>query len=259
MLAVWGERELYRRTVKPARDQKAGLENIARLIEDVESEFRAGNYPAKRAGQMIASLEAEQERLAALPSEPAREEWEPAGITVRQHWASLNNDADRGHLLKTWGVRVMAWRDQGGELHVILSHGQPDGFEQATGLLLPHDEEEHQALFEVAGVLVRRADDGAYEQMKEPMDTAVTGAIRDRLDSSSPLAPLAEARGVNRGLSAFGSIHTPIPPPGGDVRQWRNSLTWWKPVLHRRCTSLTPFTGNVTSFLPSRGWLRPTR
>jgi hypothetical protein len=181
VLAVWGDRELWRRTVKPARDHRAELEHVARQIEDVEREYRAGIWPAASAGRMLASLEAERERLAALPAEPAMDEWEPAGITVRAHWARLGEDADRGHLLRMWGVRVMAWRDQAGELHVIVSHGQPDGFEQATGLLLPHDPEEHQPLFEVAGVLVRRSDDGAFEQVKDPAATAVISAIRDRL------------------------------------------------------------------------------
>ena len=126
-------------------------------------------------------LEAEQERLMALPAEPASEDWEPAGITVRGHWASLGEDADRGHLLKTWGVRVVAWRDQAAELHVILAHGQPDGFEQATGLLLPHDPNEHQALFEIAGMLVRRLEDGVYEQVRDPAVSAIADAIRDRM------------------------------------------------------------------------------
>ena len=56
----------------------------------------------------------------------------------------------------------MAWRDAAGEIHVGLAHGQPDGYEQASGLLLPHEEADH-GLFEIAGVLMHRASDGAYE------------------------------------------------------------------------------------------------
>jgi site-specific DNA recombinase len=162
VLRVWGERELYRRTVKPARDHKAELEAIAKQIEDVEREYRAGQWPAASAGRMLAALESERQRLEALPVEAARDEREPAGVTVREHWAGLSSDDERGHLLRTWGVRAMARRDDQG-IHVILSHGKPDGFEQASGLLLPHMPEDHESLYEIAGVLMHRAEDGAYE------------------------------------------------------------------------------------------------
>jgi hypothetical protein len=171
VLRVWGERELYGRTVRPAKDHKVELEAVTRQIEDVEREFKAGIWPAASAGRMLASLEAERERLAALPAEPAKDEWEPAGVTVRQHWATLDSDEAKGHLLRTWGVRVMAQKDAQGEIHVGLAHGQPDGYEQATGLLLPHSPDDHLPLYEIAGVLVRRGDDGVMEVAKDQGDT----------------------------------------------------------------------------------------
>ena len=91
VLRVWGERELYRRTVKPAKDYRAELEAVTKQITDVEFEFKAGIWPAASAGRMLASLEAERERLAALPVEPAKDEWEagrdyrPAALGHTRH------------------------------------------------------------------------------------------------------------------------------------------------------------------------------
>jgi DNA invertase Pin-like site-specific DNA recombinase len=181
VLDVWGDRELYRRTSKPAKDHQAELEHVARQIEDVEREFRAGQWPASSAGRMLASLEAERERLEALPAEPGGEEWEPAGIKVRDYWDSLSGDDDKGHLLKAWGVRIIAQRDSEGEMHVALGHGQPDGFEQASGLLMPHWQGDHEPLFDVGGILVHRDNGGAYEVVKDQADRAVVRAMRDRL------------------------------------------------------------------------------
>jgi site-specific DNA recombinase len=161
ILTAWGDRDLYRRTVKPAKSHQDELRGVERQIADVEAEYKAGNWPAASAARMLASLEAERERLAALPEQPAREEWEPAGITVAGHWASLDSAA-RGLLLRTWGVRVVTARDtEHDHITVALQHGQPDGFEHASGLLMPHWPEDHEPLFEVAGVLVKANADGS--------------------------------------------------------------------------------------------------
>jgi site-specific DNA recombinase len=163
VLRVWGERELYRRTSRPAKDYRAELETVTQRIAEVEHEVVSGILPAASAGRMLASLDAERDRLEGLPSEPAADEWQSAGVTVREHWASLASDDDRGHLLRTWGVRAIASRDAQGEIHVGLAHGQPDGYEQATGLLLPHLPGDHEPLYDIAGVLMHRTGDGAYE------------------------------------------------------------------------------------------------
>jgi Resolvase, N terminal domain/Recombinase zinc beta ribbon domain/Recombinase len=162
VLQVWGERELYRKTSHPGKDYRAELEAVNRRIADVEAEVISGILPASSAARMLAAMETERERLEGLPAEPSRDEWEPAGITVRQHWAGLSGDDGKGHLLKTWGVRAIAHRDAQGEIHVGLAHGQPDGYEQATGLLLPHSPDDHLSLYEISGVLHRRTVDGAY-------------------------------------------------------------------------------------------------
>jgi site-specific DNA recombinase len=182
ILRRWGSRELQRKTAQAAQDPRVELEDITRQIEDVEREYRAGVWPAASAGRMLGSLEAERERLAALPVIPAREDWEPAGITLAEHWAGLSGD-NRGHLLRTMGVRAVARRDETGEIHTVVSLGDPEGFEQASGLLLPHTPEDHEPWYDIAGMWFRRDDNGTLIEVKSlgSAHAAAVGMVRDYL------------------------------------------------------------------------------
>jgi site-specific DNA recombinase len=188
ILRRWGKRELQRKTVRAAQDHTGDLEAVTRQIEDVEREFQAGNWPAASAARMLASLEAERERLAALPVTPVLEQWEPAGITLADHWDGLSED-DRGHLLRTMGVRAIARRDEAGEIHTVVSLGDPEGFEQASGLLLSHTSEDHEPWYYVAGAFYRREQDGTLIEMTEyePGQAEALGMIKDylRIQASS--------------------------------------------------------------------------
>lgn len=185
ILARWGGRELHKRTVRPPVDHRAEIETLEQQIADVEREFRARSYPAARAGRMLTALEADLEQLRALPVEPGGEEWEPSGITLAMHWASLDADA-RGHLLRSMGVRVMAKRDETGEIHAVVSLGTPEGFEQASGLLLQHTPGDHEPWYEVNGMWFTRADDGTLTEVR-PSGMSM-GMVRDyvRLQAVEP-------------------------------------------------------------------------
>ena len=87
--------------MKPGRDYVAEIENTRSQMEDVEREFRTGNWPAASAGRMLANLNSELERLESLQVEPAGEDWTPAGVTAREHYLSLGA-GDRNHLLENW-------------------------------------------------------------------------------------------------------------------------------------------------------------
>jgi site-specific DNA recombinase len=184
LIARWGDRELYTRKIQPGRDYRAEIENTRSQIEDVEREFRAGNWPAASAGRMLANLNGELERLESLPVEPAGEEWTPAGVTVREHYLSLDPES-RNHLLDKWGVRVIAksegrWAKDG--LHVSVYLGDPEGFEQASGLILRHDQDDHIPMFLVGGVLFRRLEDGTMEMYREPGKVEFSAMIRQWYD-----------------------------------------------------------------------------
>jgi DNA invertase Pin-like site-specific DNA recombinase len=182
LLSRWGNRELQRRTVKAAQDHRADLEAITRQIDDVEREFQAGNWPAASAARMLANLEAEKENLGALPVVPAREDWEPAGVTLAEYWEMLSPD-ERGHLLRTMGVRIVAQRDGAGQLHVLTSLGTPEGFEHATGLVLNHAPEDHEPWYEIAGAFFARGDDGTLTEVRtyEPGQAETIGMVKDYL------------------------------------------------------------------------------
>jgi site-specific DNA recombinase len=173
----WGDRDLYRRTVKPGKDYRSEIENVKAQIEALESETYTNPNELKVSVRMIAKLEAEVERLESLPVEEGGEDWTPAGITMREHWLSLESDS-RTHLLEMLGVRTVAGRDGAGEVHLSVYLGDPDGFEHASGLILRHEPRDHVPTYLVAGALFRRLNDGTMELYREPWEKAVGATIR---------------------------------------------------------------------------------
>jgi len=174
----WGSRELYRRDVNPGKDYRGEIENVKAQIEALESENYTDLSELKVSVRMIAKLEAELERLESLPVEEGGEKWTPAGITAGDYYQSLDSDG-RNHLLEMWGVRVTAqsegrWKGSEG-LHASVCLDDPEGFEQASGLVLRHEPDDHIPTYLVAGVLFRRLDDGTMEMWREPGKAEVMG------------------------------------------------------------------------------------
>jgi hypothetical protein len=129
---------------------------------------------------MIAKLETELERLKSLPVEESGEDWTPAGVTVRDHYESLDADG-RNHLLEKWGVRATA-RKENGNLEAAVFLGTPEGFEQATGLILRHEPDDHIPTYLVGGVLFRRLEDGTMEVWREPWKAEAGAWVRQWYD-----------------------------------------------------------------------------
>jgi site-specific DNA recombinase len=193
----WGDRKLYRRTVKPGKDYRGEIENVKAQIDALESENYTDPSEVKVSVRMIARLETELERLKSLPVMEPGDDWTPAGVTVREHYQSLDLDADsRNHLLGKWGVRAIAKSDgRYGELHVSVYLGDPEGFEQASGLVLKHEPDDHVPTYLVAGVLFRRLDDGTMEMLREPWKPEVMGMIRTWYDLTQGEPKASEAEG----------------------------------------------------------------
>jgi Recombinase zinc beta ribbon domain/Recombinase len=210
LMARWGDRELFTRTVKPGRDYVAEIENTRSQIEDVEREFRTGNWPAASAGRMLANLNSELERLESLPVEPAGEDWTPAGVTVREHYLSLDA-VERNHLLEKWGVRAMA-KSEGrwakGGIHAAVFLGDPGGFKHASGLMLRHEPDDHIPTYLVGGALFRRLKDGRMETYREPGKAETTALIRDwhDLTHGEPKAGEGEISGGHWRTEGVGEV-----------------------------------------------------
>jgi site-specific DNA recombinase len=180
LLARWGDRELFMREIRPGANHDAEIENVRSQIDAIESENYSDPAEIKVSIRMLAKLEAQIEHLKSLPVDDGGEEWTPAGMAMRDYYLSLNVDG-RSHLLEKWGVRVMAksdGRSGGGGLHIAVSLGDPEGFEQASGLILRHEQDDHIPTYLVAGVLFRRHDDGTMEVYREPWKAAVMGTFR---------------------------------------------------------------------------------
>jgi DNA invertase Pin-like site-specific DNA recombinase len=195
LMQRWGGRELYRRTVKPGKDYRAEIETVKAQIDALESENYTDPNELKVSVRMIAKLETELGRLKSLPIVEPGEDWTPAGITVREHYLSLDAD-DKNHLLERWGVRAVAKRDgKKDDLHLAVHLGDPGGFEQASGLVLRHEPDDHVPTYLVAGVLWRRLDDGTMEMLREPWKPEVMGMIRDWYDLTQGEPEASDAEG----------------------------------------------------------------
>ncbi len=107
LLSEVGNRLLPRKVVTPAISHTAELSRIEQTISDIEAEVSSRQMPASSASRMLASLETERVRLAALPQREASVTYEPGDATVRDHWKTLT-DAERGRFYRNWGVTIYA-------------------------------------------------------------------------------------------------------------------------------------------------------
>jgi site-specific DNA recombinase len=123
-----GDKPLPRKVVIPAISHTAELEKVGRKIDELDDSFARGEIPARAYGRMMTRLEADQADLAAKPQRRERIEYvaDPSGVTVREHWAGLDNEG-RGKFLRQWGFRI--WPD----LDLAVS-GDHEAMAEAFGL-----------------------------------------------------------------------------------------------------------------------------
>ncbi len=110
LLSTVGDRCLPRKVIIPALNHTSELTRCEMTISDIENEVSTGQMPASSASRMLSSLETEAARLRALPQRAAEVRYEPGDVTVRDHWATLDDTA-RGMFYRAWGCRVYADRD----------------------------------------------------------------------------------------------------------------------------------------------------
>jgi len=100
------------RVVIPAVSHTAELARTEARIADIESQVVSGAMPAASASRMLTALEAERERLAALPQRDERIVYEPTTRTVSEEWEALDTQG-RGQWLRHWGIRTFERRGGG--------------------------------------------------------------------------------------------------------------------------------------------------
>jgi site-specific DNA recombinase len=107
LLDAAGSRKLVKMELVPGDDHQAEIHALERDIDALEK--ITGTDIVVRVKQT------EIEHLRALPFDPDHYVPVPQGITVAEHWATLD-DAGKGSFMRTWGVTVKADRS-GADLH----------------------------------------------------------------------------------------------------------------------------------------------
>jgi DNA invertase Pin-like site-specific DNA recombinase len=96
----------------PGNDHSGELKDTEFLLQHLSSQQLSDEEEdAERA-----RLRAERDRIKALPIEPGHTERVETGETYADRWASLSADVERNDWLRSIGVRVWAWKYDGGDL-----------------------------------------------------------------------------------------------------------------------------------------------
>lgn len=101
---------LMRRTVTPGEDHTTELEWVAKDLDELDNLLASGQLPPEGYTRGSNRLLAEQARLAAIPSRPASEKWEPTGQTFGQRWEGLDTAGRHAFLLDA-GIRAEVGAD----------------------------------------------------------------------------------------------------------------------------------------------------
>lgn len=153
-----GHLELTERMVIPGHNHEDEIAEVAAEIRDLDLDDP--DYLVKQSALM-----AERKRLKELPAAPSEIVERPTGVTVGQHWGGLDTAGRRAWLLDRQ-VKVMAYRPPA-KGHV--PEGAPP-FAFDVG-------------FQIAGVLMRRTADGAYEIAKDQPATGQEIPESDHMDA----------------------------------------------------------------------------
>lgn len=104
-----------------AEDYSDDLNEVNAAIADLEADryvhgLFKGDEGTARYVAMMTNLEAQAETLRAMPVVPAGREVVLSQDTFRERWESLDDDHERGDLLRRMGVRVFAGKDDNGTI-----------------------------------------------------------------------------------------------------------------------------------------------
>ena len=121
---AFGHTEIIERVTLPGANHASEIAAVNAAIHDLTAQFTSEAIPDSDFDAKLLSLRAERRRLQHLPAEPDREEERATGITVAEHWKTLDSAGKRRYLLAA-GVKVHASRDDEGDLDSWLTGASP--------------------------------------------------------------------------------------------------------------------------------------
>ncbi len=121
---AFGQTEIIERVTVPGANHAAEVAAVNAAIHDLTAQFTSEAIPEADFDTKLLSLRAERRRLQELPAEPDQIEERSTGITVADHWQTLDAAGKRRYLLAA-GVKVHAARDEDGSLDAWLTGPSP--------------------------------------------------------------------------------------------------------------------------------------
>lgn len=117
-LRAAGAAEIRDRVLIPAEDHSSDLARVDEAIANLEDQYADGHVyegksGAERFAAMMRKLQDRRDKLATLPSSPARIEYRPTGQTVAERWAELGGDhAARRALMAESGFKLRTCKEK---------------------------------------------------------------------------------------------------------------------------------------------------
>ena len=109
----------------PSANHAAGMAAVNTAIHDLTAQFTSEAISEAVFDPKLTSLCAERRRLHDLPSEPDQIQERATGVTIAEHWKTLDSAGKRRYLLAA-GVQVHAARDDHGDLDAWLTGPPPN-------------------------------------------------------------------------------------------------------------------------------------
>ena len=121
---AFGYHEIIEQVTVPGANQDAQIAAINQAIKDLTAQYTQEVISDAEYDGKFASLRAERRRLQAMPAEPDQIIERATGVTVAEHWKTLDAAEKRRYLLAA-RVVVHAGRDERGRLEARLTGESP--------------------------------------------------------------------------------------------------------------------------------------
>ena len=122
---AFGYHEIIEKVTVPGASHAADVAAVNDAIKDLAAQYTREAISDDDYDTKLASLRAERRRLQAMPAEPDQIIERSTGMTVAEHWKTLDAAGKRRYLLAV-GAKVHAARDEDGELDAWLTGPPPN-------------------------------------------------------------------------------------------------------------------------------------
>jgi len=124
---AFGYHEIIEKLTVLGASHSADIAAVNQAIQDLTALYTGESISDADYDTKLASLRAERRRLQELPADPDQIEERSTGITVAEHWKTLNAAGKRRYLLAA-STKVHAARDEDGTLDAWLTGPPPHVF-----------------------------------------------------------------------------------------------------------------------------------